>query len=373
MTLNFTEQIIGTLEMPSNHLYICSTLRHLMFAIAKSSCEPEKKSYIIFFSDYQDVDTSRFSPEHLPSHVNVIFCTRKELTGHLEKNLKGRIIRLLSLWTFPFTKLIHSELSLSLQQLFKIDQSFFSDFKLFIFNDRNRTARTFRLLTNNYDVIEDGIGNYYQLPILHNWKKLGRFLLGKTPNFWLIGEDARCEHIHVIFPENLPKEIKEKGIAFTSIKDKNAVDHINNFFNFKPKLKENCVILATQPITKDILSKMTDPQHAYNMHYRIAKHFDDNNINVMIKLHPSEESDPYLDFFSEEQFLETKYPLELEIINSRNKVIIASLYSSAGLGFENFCQRKRLINDDEMDKFQDYILHWEQYPADLENKIKATF
>lgn len=69
-----------------------------------------------------------------------------------------------------------------LTRLTPINSESFDSGQLFLFNDNNKMSRLFKLLSPNYEIIEDGIGNYLKVAV-KGTKRHARFLSGKTKTF----------------------------------------------------------------------------------------------------------------------------------------------------------------------------------------------
>lgn len=357
------------------NLYICSTLRHLLFAISKASNNPREKSTILFFYDYQNIDPKKIETNTLKSNIQILTLTRDSIKKELKKTIIGRVLFFLAMRNTLPNKITSSLMANKLSRIKEIKGlSDINNISLFLFNDRNKMARIFKLLVTKYEVIEDGVGNYFSIPK----KGISRYLKPvniKGNNTWIIGECNRCTAINVTTPENLPLKVQEKGREIDFLGASHSLDFINRIFKFTPKIPKNCkniVIIATQPLSKHLAKKLNDTNYFIYLHRIIADMLDRRGINFYIKLHPSENIESYLHDFDRNKFLSVKHPLELELINSTSNVNIISINSTAGLGFESFCSRKKLIRDEEMGSFNEIIIHWKNNPNSLINRIEKA-
>ena len=61
------------------------------------------------------------------------------------------------------------------------------------------------------------------------------------------------------------------------------------------------------------------------------------------------------------------------ICSDAQKFNVISLYSSAGSGFEDYCNRVTLINDNDLDDLGNVIHRWKEDEQYLEAQIKLRF
>ncbi|PTO96226.1 hypothetical protein CWO08_08210 [Vibrio sp. 10N.286.48.B8] len=357
------------------NLYVCSTLRHFLFSISKACYQPNEHSTILFFYDYQGVDKDKINKNIKNENIEIILISRKELIYKLKKSWLGKLTLFLSMRNIEPNEKITKLASDQLIKLEILKPSDFNDLSLFVFNDKNKVARLFKLLIKKYEVIEDGVGNYYEIPKKGISKYLNPINF-KGLNTWVMGESTRCTTINVVWPEKLPNSVKEKGKTIEFLGKSEGLPSINTVFKFTPKLvnvQSNIVIIATQPLSSTLANMLKDEGYFFYIHQCIAKHMESEGKPYFIKLHPSEDIKDYLPYFDEDKFLSVKHPLELELLNSPNKVIVASINSTAGLGFEQFCERRKLFRDEEMGNFDEQIISWKKNPHLLKKRLEETF
>ncbi len=345
--------------MSSESVYICSTLRHLLFSLARASSKDEQ-SLIIFFVDYQGISQDAINTRSLPSNIKLVLLERSYITNSLKNSFVGKYLLVAALRGLPFNSITMKMLKKELTRLTPINEESFDNVQLFLFNDNNKMSRLFKLLSPSYEIIEDGIGNYLKVAV-KGAKRYIRLISGKTKNFWIFGESPRCKKINVLYPDKLPTEVKHKGAPIDFLRHGLDLKLINDVFKFSPLLNgEENIIIATQPKSKRILSLLSRDDFFISIYKEVEKHYKNKGVNVKIKLHPSESIASYSKYFGEDQFLSVKHPLELELLNNPNKKnIVVSINSSAGLGFEKFCVRKTLTKDGDMDHFCDSIVAWQ--------------
>ncbi|HIF9246974.1 TPA: glycosyltransferase family 52 [Photobacterium damselae] len=331
------------------NVYICSTVRHFLFAVLKSCQDVNIESRIYLILDQQDLNVNDFNFEILPNHIVIIPINRKEFLKEAYSGLLGSLIKFYACIGKTLPKKIRDKI---VNQVFYFgNTSNEIDIELYLFNDRNRVSKFFRTFIENYSLIEDGIANYS--PIL---KKYG-FLEVKR----VLGQNKKCKNIFLLNPRQSPLLINDKvkkidfinvdivkNICFPLFKVSNDVD-ISDFDT----------IIATQP-TYDLYD--TDLE----IYSELLTQCEMLNYNCVIKVHPREDELRYTNKFPNVTFVNSKIPLELILFSNRKKSTIYSLYSSAGMGFDDFCIRKLILNEE-------WIANLSQLKAELSNnpeKIK---
>ena len=292
--------------------------------------------------DQQNIDKNNFDVSYLPKHVQVVFFNRSELRKKVYSGTQGKLIKLmanykLSLPLFyqkKITQLIFNQalaVNLTINEL--------NSANLYLYNDRNKMSRLFRLAFNYYHLIEEGVGNYYGNSI-KNHEKLISFITGSKKTKRFFGDDERCKSIYLINAESAPKELKSKVKKIDFINSNYINDYCYDFFKVSTDIHPQC-ILATQP------SIFSDVDMA--IYKKIILKCKQKNITVAIKPHPREDISYYLAAFPDTLVIESKIPLELVLFRANKDINILSICSSAGLGFEDYCSRLPLIKDDELD------------------------
>ncbi|MFA0551872.1 hypothetical protein AB4538_13610, partial [Vibrio lentus] len=139
------------------NLYVCSTLRHFLFSISKSCYQPSEHSTILFFYDYQGIDKDKINKNIKSENIEIILISRKELIFNLKKSWLGKLTLFLSMRNIQPNEQLIKLVSYQLIKLKILKPSDFNNLSLFIFNDKNKVARIFKLLIKNYAIIEDGV------------------------------------------------------------------------------------------------------------------------------------------------------------------------------------------------------------------------
>lgn len=354
------------------NIYLCSTVRNLLFAILKAIGESDNKCLILMVVDQQNIDTSDYDLSALPKHIKIQFISRKSIRSKLDSHAFGKILRLLatlnvktfsSLRQYTGVYLFNRMLGGSGIEVGKVE-------KLFLFNDRNRLARLLRLAFTEYSIIEDGLANYYGNR-LKRFESLWRRLSNHPHKKRFLGDDERCKEIFLLAPELAPVEIQYKVRPIAFIDQKNILDFCYGFFKFEPGSDydhDSSWILATQPVS---IAGLSESGFDIVIYRKILEYLKQAGIHVVIKVHPRENPDRYRVEFPDYQILESKVPLEIMILGSSSKRSIVSIYSTAGMGFERYCRRITLIRDEESEFMCDTFTSWEKDESLLETRIST--
>ena len=96
------------------------------------------------------------------------------------------------------------------------------------------------------------------------------------------------------------------------------------------------------------------------------------NVNVALKVHPREDLNKYKEKFPDIDLIESKIPLELVLFSNKTHSHIVSIYSTAGMGFEDFCNRITLINDREAENMNEILSDWKRDLKKIDVRIKEV-
>ncbi|WP_332396178.1 hypothetical protein [Vibrio metschnikovii] len=355
-------------------IYICSTVRHLLFGLYKSLNSDSKAiSKIIFFHDYQGIDPEEINPELLPENIELILISRKSFVKYIKSNgFFGKRILFFALRSWSISG--KSKLRLArLMSEYNPQLNLTSEIKkLYLYNDNNKMSRLFRLLSPYYSMVEDGMGNYVEHKIDSKFKQFVRYLTKKTPKKYVFGEQKQCNTIYAIHPEKLPNLVKHKGKKLVLSKNETVTKVIKSCFrlNESSRLDKKSIIIATQPTFNKIKGKLIDKRFFYNIYDSIIQHSKVVGLNPVLKLHPKENEIEYLSFKEQGiKFLSSKLPLEIYLLSSTEKINIISINSSAGIGMEEYCNIYKIIPDEELDNFVDILCHIEKDKDSLQESI----
>ncbi|GAD87974.1 hypothetical protein VHA01S_003_00500 [Vibrio halioticoli NBRC 102217] len=349
------------------NLYICSTLRHVIFSISKAINDKEPTK-IIYFFDYQKVKPSTFDQSTLPNNIELVLLSRKLLTKHLRENFLGKITYVFAQWGLTLPKSIRHRLSTQLHtfnpKLYLSSQ----DINLFLFNNRNKMSRIFSCLVSNYRIIEDGMGNYLDLPVKKS-KYILRLLQGKSIKYWNFGEEKKCIQILVLYPNRLHPKIRKKGHKITFLDTEEGNNAILSLFSVATSdIPE--IIIATQPFSPSITKKLKCKNIEEYFCMNLVNYCVENGISHALKVHPRERKEKYSSYLSSNKILNEKLPLEVFLLGNKYKPIVLSLNSTAGVGFEEYCERVTLVDDDStLDSIAENLALWEKKPELLNNQL----
>lgn len=348
------------------NLYLCSTLRHFLFALLKSLKEVNQESRIIVVTDQQGLEPESFDLSILPSTITVKFTGRKKLLKEIYSSDMGLIHKFFAVANYQneffkkrtIKKLYESEI---LNEPFTDER-----INLFLFNDRNRLSRLIRLAFTFYEVIEDGLSNYTGTELTFT----DRFISNKKGRRY-IGDDRRCKFIHLLSPELAPSQIASKVQCIDFIDPNNVNTFLYSIFKLdNSNVVIPDVIIATQPIS---ISGVSESGHDITIYRRMAEHLEAQNCTYAFKVHPRENEDKYRSAFPASKFIKSKIPLELLVFASTSSPVVLSVYSSAGMGFEGFCRRMTLIADDEAEMQAEIYNKWKKSLLDLNKRLEAMF
>jgi len=352
------------------NIYLCSTVRNLLIALLRSIDTSDVESYILVICDQQGIKAQDYDLSYLPSHIKIQFIFRDEIRRRLDSNYAGRIIRSLASLKIKTSaqfrkKIVRFILNDCMQTSILGDEA---NLSLFLFNDRNRIARLLRLAFSSYTVIEDGLANYYGSRLTFNDKLQNMIRRGGRERRY-IGDDPRCREIYLLNPDSAPPEIRHKTKAIDFIKQTSITEICYGFFKRSSATdiqQTFSCILATQPIAVGDLTKSDFDLLIYK---KILTHLHDKGIHVVLKIHPREDPERYRNAFPSEQLIDGKVPLELLIFGASEPCDIFSIYSSAGMGFEQFCRRLTLINDEESAHMAEIFDAWRADVSLLDQRI----
>ncbi|MEZ9409309.1 hypothetical protein BCT90_21315 [Vibrio lentus] len=348
------------------NLYLCSTLRHFLFALLKSLKEVEQESKIIVVTDQQGLEPESFDLSILPSTITVKFIGRKKLLEEIYSGGVGIIHKCFAVANCQneffkkrtVNKLYESEI---LSEKFTDEKT-----RLFLFNDRNRLSRLMRLAFPFYEVIEDGLSNYTGTELSF----ADRFLSNKKIRRY-IGDDRRCKVIHLLTPELAPSQIVNKVQSIDFIDPNNVNRFLYSIFKLdNSNVVIPDVIIATQPIS---IAGMNDSGKDIDVYREMVEHLESKNVTYAFKVHPRENEGKYKSAFPVSKFIKSKIPLELLVFASSSSPVVLSVYSSAGMGFEGFCRRMTLITDDEAEVQAEIYNQWKESLLDLNKRLEAMF
>jgi len=316
--------------------------------------------------DQQNIDKNNFDLSHLPKNIEVIFFNRSDIRKKVYSGFQGKLIKLManykvSLPTFFQKKVAELIFNQALDVNLSVEE--LSAPTLYLYNDRNKISRLFRLALDSYHLIDEGVANYYGLP-LKSHEKLISFISGSKRKKRFFGDDQRCKSISLIHAEKAPEPIKDKVQQIDFINTESINDYCYDFFRISADIQPQC-ILATQPF------EFSDIDMA--IYKKIILACKKNNITLAIKPHPSEDISCYLAAFPDTLMIESKIPLELIIFRADKNINILSIWSSAGLGFEDYCSRLLLVEDDEIENADSLFSQWTADINSLSPRLDKMF
>jgi hypothetical protein len=351
-------------------LYICSTVRHLLLSLCRASKLQQEQHEILLFTDYQGISLDDWDFHGLPKNIHVHEMSRQNFKQLITSSARGRLSYQLALRTLStpewLQKPILDALAVSVPELAgQLNAG--SDFNLWLFNERNKMSRLFRLLTNKYSIMEDGESSYrrFQIPLR---KKISRFLRGKSTSYRTHGDDPRCKEIWVNYPDRLPPLTKAKGQLINFLEGPKVIKTITDVLhdNALPKTSARSIILATQPLDGMAKIPVSDKQGIFDT---VVTYLEEQGFEVLLKLHPAEDPADY-EFLKDRTLpTPTKVPIEGLVLAASEAPTILTISSAAGLGFERFFKRIKLIEYDDIQTLRKWVNHPEDLTACLKRNI----
>lgn len=343
-------------------LYVCSTVRNFYFSVLRSIKE-EKKSIIILIVDQQKILLNNLNIKSIPKYIEVIPINRKDL---LRKIYKGPVGFLHKIYASFFVR--SGFFSRRTKDFLMQYNPAFSDlpkFNVFLFNDRNRVARLVRICVTNYHVIEDGLSNYFgtKNPPIKRYLTIGSRIR-------YIGEDRRCSKIYLLKPHDAPISIYNKVYEIDFLEPVNVKEYILPLFNFDGGCNEGYdVIIATQPIS---IASVSQKEFDLVIYSKMIKFLESKGLKYALKVHPRESELKYKNNFPDSVFLGKNVPLELMLIDTKKKVAVLSIYSTAGMGFESYCTRITLVGDSESEHQEEIYESWMKKPELINERLNLV-
>ena len=346
------------------HIYLCSTLRHLLFSLLKAFSAPQQKSHIFMILDQQNIDKNNFNPRCLPANIEVHFIQRQHIRTTLYRGVTGNAIKLMAernlKTSASLRRYIHRCLFID---TLKVNIPFADTNDLFLYNDRNKISRLFRLAFKDYSIIEEGVANYREIKLKKIEKIIAALTKSKRDKRYF-GDDKRCKHIYLLHAEKGPSALQHKIKQIDFIDDKVITEYGYQFFNYHATHNYSFII-ATQPHVIE--------QVDFLVYQKLSNALTTRGIPFAFKIHPREDPDCYLKLFPDVARIESKIPLELIIFGAQDKCRILSICTSAGTGFEKFCTRLNLIKDNELEELYEIYDAWHKDNQLIDKRIISVF
>jgi len=354
------------------NFYICSTVRHLLFALLQALSEPDQTHHILFFSDFQSTSLEPWDLAHLPANINVHEGNRRQFRKELTSDLRGTLFYFLAMRNLAAPGFLRQAFFKTLGQLHPDIATTFrnaEDRELWLFNERNKMARVFRLITQRFNLIEEGSGNYHYFT-KSVWRWPGRALLGRPYNKLSFGEDRRCQTILVSYPEKLPPFVARKGARIDFLDTPASKQVIRRMFGDTDfSMFSDAVIVATSPL--DTLDNISVRQKL-SLYQLMVETLSGMGLNAILKLHPRENTQDYAALRETLPFAPEKLPLEVVIVLSEKPVTILSFFTSAGIGLEPYFRLVELCGRTDSAGYEIHKLYeWLAHPELLRELIQS--
>lgn len=196
----------------------------------------------------------------------------------------------------------------------------------------------------NSAIIEDGIGNYADLPEYKEFPPIQKFLLAKIFGKHIrkiydgFGTHPNVKEIYLTKEEGYSDLIKDKVVVKKLDKLMKSIDEDNKnkilkIFNadeiMKLNIQKTDILLLTEPFTEGFELTIEEEIEIYK---KMISKYDYNRI--VIKPHPRETKD-YSEYFPDIRVITTKFPLELFDLMGIEFQKILTIHSSAALNFKD--------------------------------------
>jgi hypothetical protein len=355
------------------NFYICSTVRHLLFSLLKALNENNETHKILFFSDFQNTSLDAWDLSDLPNNIQVYEGNRRQFRERLTNNLRGKIFYFLAMRNAVAPAYFETAFNDTLRELHPdIAQSFQNarQRNLWLFNERNKMARVFRLINQDFCMIEEGSGNYHYFKKTW-WRWPGRALLGRPINKLSFGEDKRCRKILVSYPDKVPPYVRHKAQQIDFLDTPKSKKLVRKMFagTIDFGIIAGSIVIATSPLDEiDNISKLQKLEF-----YKIMfETLSDMGMGSILKLHPRENPQDYESLAGSIYIAPEKLPLEIIIMLSDEPVTILSFFTSAGIGLEPYFNMVELCERSDSEGYEiEKLFEWIDHPDRLKELIKS--
>jgi hypothetical protein len=104
---------------------------------------------------------------------------------------------------------------------------------------------------------------------------------------------------------------------------------------------------------------------------RIISYLETRGVPVVLKNHPAEDAGDYAFLGDRVIRVPGKVPLEAMLPGNTEPLIVVSVFSSAGMGFERYCRRIRLCAESDSDAlYLQTVRSWIAEPRTLDEVLK---
>ena len=217
-------------------IYLCSTVRHLLFSLLRSLSNEGQVSHIFFICDQQKIDKNNYDRTCLPENIFISFIKREDIKKKLTKTITGTFVKTIAQFNIKTSSFLREKMrGFVFENILALKNSATSleSAQLYLFNDRNKISRVFRLAFKNYSIIEDGLSNYSGKKF-NFFEKIKALILFNKQNMRYLGDDKRCKEIYLLKPKDAPEFIKEKVKNINFITAKDIDKYCYNFFKVEP-------------------------------------------------------------------------------------------------------------------------------------------
>jgi hypothetical protein len=353
------------------NVYVCSTVRHLLFAVLQAAHRSDEQHQILLFTDYQDAGLEHWDLSALPANARVVPLERAALRTALQSDRTGRMASFFAMRGWPAPPALRRRVQRALHEVAPAVAASWSQPvlpQLWLFNERNKMARLFRLLQPRFALLEEGEGNYTRISMPW-WKWPVRALQGLPPRVRQFGEARNCTALWVLYPERLAAGLRHKAHAIEFLHSAAARELMQRLFgaSLPQGFATATVILATQPL--EIVAGVT-VSAKQGFYTQLVEVLLARNERVILKAHPAESGADYSRIDARVMRTVDALPLEVLLLASPRRLRIVSVISTAGLGFEAYCERIKLCPEGtDTAGFAAALRHWLQHPDELRARL----
>lgn len=351
------------------NVYLCSTIRHILFAVTKAYAKPIEHHVLLISCEQQDIKAQHFDLLALPSYISFSFFSRNELKSSVKSTLKGRWIWFLAQQQQQVKPTYQAYIQTEVFNRFFSLNANLETTQLILFNDRNHIARLFRLGFAQYSCIEDGLSSYQSRP-LHWYESVWRKLTKHPIKRRYFGDDPRCKRLYFLDINKAPAELNFKSRLIDWINFQQVQQLCYPLFRLSFKSVETMspYLIVTQPIS---YHGFVDSRLDLDIYQKMIDSLIEQGHAPSFKIHPRESIDKFKQFQTQGiHILPTNIPVELLLLSQKKMVHLYSINSSAGMGFESFCYRHTLIQEDEVNNFPQIIEKWLETPQEPMQRIE---
>ncbi|MFM5035281.1 polysialyltransferase family glycosyltransferase [Aeromonas media] len=307
------------------NIYVCTTLRHLLFSLIISKKKSHETNHVIFCFDHQDVDKNAIDlKNNLDKNTFVYYINERDM---IDDFVKGNF--------FSFSEFISRNVHLGLKGFLfpkryigKKIKNFKMNSSVYLYHNGTFLSKYFRCF-NEVFLIEDGLVNYSTIEISNPVKKIIRFLTNRKSKY-VMGEEDYIKKIYLMEPTRSHARVKFKVDHLKDLLgdiDVRETQRLHSIFK-SPQIQDGTTFFLTQALD---IAGLCSKKDKIDIYRRILNELKMKiNDKIYIKIHPAESIQDYFPLEKEVEnmeFIDSKIPFELLHLTCPNAKVY-SLYSS---------------------------------------------